>query len=59
MKDKRTRLLKKNVSDNMKKITPLVMMSALGNQCISMQCLTNCGGDIHPREMSCPEVLQH
>lgn len=62
IKDKRKRLLKKkkldSVSDNMKKITPLVMMSPLGNQHISMHCLTNCGGDIHPREMSCPEVLQ-
>jgi len=61
MRDKRRRLLKKkldSVSDNMKKITPFVMMSPLGNQIISMQCLTKCGGDIHPREMSCPEVLQ-
>lgn len=47
-----------SVSDNMEKITPLVMMSPLGKQRISMQCLTNCGRDIHPREMSCPEVLQ-
>lgn len=61
MKDKRRTLLKKkldSVSDNTEKITPLVMMSPLGNQRISMQCQTNCGGDIHPREMSCPEVLQ-